>query len=179
MDSSLSGSSVHGILQARILEWVAISFSRGFFLIQGSNPCLLCLLHYRHILYLLSHQRSHNLDERAANLFWKWPSLLFDSSLTVKPGKQPRHKQLGLGGCVPKTSIYKIELQAGFGPSLQFVYPWFILRKCYRKKEIVSKLKYTQKLLTLNRFTRTEQLFKCFLREPNIAASEDSSLFPP
>ena len=27
MDSSPSGSSVHGILQARILEWVAISFS--------------------------------------------------------------------------------------------------------------------------------------------------------
>ena len=26
-DSSPSGSSVHGILQARILEWVAISFS--------------------------------------------------------------------------------------------------------------------------------------------------------
>ena len=29
MDSSPPGSSVHGILQARILEWVAISFSRG------------------------------------------------------------------------------------------------------------------------------------------------------
>ena len=29
MDCSLSGSSLHGILQARILEWVAISFSRG------------------------------------------------------------------------------------------------------------------------------------------------------
>ena len=29
MDSSLPGSSVHGIFQARILEWVAISFSRG------------------------------------------------------------------------------------------------------------------------------------------------------
>ena len=28
-DCSLSGSSVHEILQARILEWVAISFSRG------------------------------------------------------------------------------------------------------------------------------------------------------
>ena len=26
---SLPGSSVHGILQARILEWVAIPFSRG------------------------------------------------------------------------------------------------------------------------------------------------------
>ena len=29
MDCSLLGSSVQGILQARILEWVAISFSRG------------------------------------------------------------------------------------------------------------------------------------------------------
>ena len=29
LDCSLPGSSVHGILQARILEWVAISFSRG------------------------------------------------------------------------------------------------------------------------------------------------------
>ena len=28
MDCSLLGSSIHGILQARILEWVAISFSR-------------------------------------------------------------------------------------------------------------------------------------------------------
>ena len=28
MDCSLPGSSVHGILQARILEWVAMSFSR-------------------------------------------------------------------------------------------------------------------------------------------------------
>ena len=29
MDCSLPGSSVHGILQARVLEWVAISFSKG------------------------------------------------------------------------------------------------------------------------------------------------------
>ena len=29
MDCSLPGYSVHRILQARILEWVAISFSRG------------------------------------------------------------------------------------------------------------------------------------------------------
>ena len=30
MDCSPPGSSVHGILQARILEWAAISFSKGF-----------------------------------------------------------------------------------------------------------------------------------------------------
>ena len=29
MGCSLSGSSVHGIFQARVLEWIAISFSRG------------------------------------------------------------------------------------------------------------------------------------------------------
>ena len=29
MDCSLPGPSIHGILQARILQWVAISFSRG------------------------------------------------------------------------------------------------------------------------------------------------------
>ena len=31
MDCSLSGSSVHGILWARILEWIAIPFSWGSF----------------------------------------------------------------------------------------------------------------------------------------------------
>ena len=29
MDCSLPGSSVHGILQARIQEWIAISFSKA------------------------------------------------------------------------------------------------------------------------------------------------------
>ena len=47
------GFSVHGILQARILERVAISFSRGIFPSQGSNPGF---LHCRQILYYLSHK---------------------------------------------------------------------------------------------------------------------------
>ena len=49
------GFSVHGILQARILEWVSIPFSRGIFPTQGSN---LGLLNCRQILYCLSHQVS-------------------------------------------------------------------------------------------------------------------------
>ena len=52
MDCSLPGSSVHQILQARILEWVAISFSRGIFPGQGLNPSL---LYCGQILYHLSH----------------------------------------------------------------------------------------------------------------------------
>ena len=51
------GYTVHGILQARILEWVAISFSRGIFPTQGINPGL---LHCRQILYQLSHEGSPN-----------------------------------------------------------------------------------------------------------------------
>ena len=54
MDCRLPGSSVHGILQARILEWVVISFSRG-----SSWPrdwtcvsCISCI--GRRILYRLS-----------------------------------------------------------------------------------------------------------------------------
>ena len=55
MDCSPPGSSVHGVLQARILEWVAIFFSRGSSLTQGSNPCL---LHWQADSLALNHQGS-------------------------------------------------------------------------------------------------------------------------
>ena len=47
MDCSLPGSSVHGILQTRILEWITMPSSRGIFLTQGLNPHLLHLLHWQ------------------------------------------------------------------------------------------------------------------------------------
>ena len=46
IDCSPAESSVHGILQARILEWVAMPFSRGSSC-QGSNLHLLHLLHWQ------------------------------------------------------------------------------------------------------------------------------------
>jgi len=36
-EGSPPGSSVHGILQARILEWVAIPFSRGSFQLRDGT----------------------------------------------------------------------------------------------------------------------------------------------
>ena len=54
VNCSLPGSSVRGVFQARILEWVAILFSRGPN--QGSSPGFLHCC--RHILYHLSHQGS-------------------------------------------------------------------------------------------------------------------------
>ena len=47
IDCSPPGSSVHGIFQARILEWVAIAFSGGTFSTKVLNLHLLCLLHWQ------------------------------------------------------------------------------------------------------------------------------------
>ena len=46
MDRSPLGSSVHGLLQARVLEWVAM-LSSGIFLTQGSSSDLLSLLNWQ------------------------------------------------------------------------------------------------------------------------------------
>ena len=65
--------SLPGILQARILEWIAISFSMGchsllwrFFPAQGLNPGL---PHCRPILYCLSHRGSPRILEWVAYPF--------------------------------------------------------------------------------------------------------------
>ena len=54
MDCGLPDSSIHGIFQARVLEWVAISFSRRSSQ-SKSNPGL---PHCRQTLNPLSHQGS-------------------------------------------------------------------------------------------------------------------------
>ena len=60
MDCSLLGSSLHGILQAIILGWLAVPFSRI------SSPGL---PHCRRILYHLSHQGSPRILEWVAYPF--------------------------------------------------------------------------------------------------------------
>ena len=72
MNYSPPSFSVHGILQAKIPEWVL----QGIFLTQGSNPGL---PHCRRILYHLSHQGSppsciiiSNLDSLPFNVKYKF-----------------------------------------------------------------------------------------------------------
>ena len=55
MDCSPPDSFVHGLFQARILEWVAISVSKGIFLTQGLNRHL---LNWQADSLLLGHQGS-------------------------------------------------------------------------------------------------------------------------
>ena len=58
MDCSPPGSSVHGISQTRILEWVAISFSRGSSRLSYRHlvSCVSCM--GRWILYCATSQKN-------------------------------------------------------------------------------------------------------------------------
>ena len=66
MDWHPPGFSVHEIFQARIPEWVAISFSRGSSLTQGLNPGL---LHCKHILNQLSYEKSPQFYMKSSKYF--------------------------------------------------------------------------------------------------------------
>ena len=64
MNCNLLGSSVHGISQARILEWVVISFSKGSSQLRDRTQVsgtTGSLRHFRQIIYPLSHQRDSSL----------------------------------------------------------------------------------------------------------------------
>ena len=86
MGCSPPGSSVHGILQARILEWNSHSLFKGILLTQGSNS------HFRQILYCLSHQDFSSLlmlrgwagESRVADLLSPLPPRRLDSATLPK-----------------------------------------------------------------------------------------------
>jgi len=87
MNYSLPGSSVHGILQTRILEWVAISSSMG-----SSQPRAQTCISYvscisRRVVYWLSHQGGNKLTQSwwlktTQNLFL-YSSVVQRSDMTV------------------------------------------------------------------------------------------------
>ena len=100
MDCSLPGSFIHGIFQARLLEWIAISFSRGssqprdwtrvsqiagrHFTIWATREAL-----YDHIWYnnSLKYFYPHFSDENT--LARKWQLGFKASFLAVSPGHFP------------------------------------------------------------------------------------------
>ena len=85
MDHSTPGSSVHGILQARILEWVAMPSSRG-----SSWP-----RHWTHVSYISCTavvSTWYNLDKFRRRQWHPTPVLL--------PGKS--HGRRSLVGCSPR-----------------------------------------------------------------------------
>ena len=65
----LMDCTVHGILQSRILEWLAFPFSRGFF-----QPKDRTQVSRRWLLYQLSHKRSPNVSKLVYNHTMLWLS---------------------------------------------------------------------------------------------------------
>ena len=55
MDCSLPGPFVHGILQARVLEWVAMSFSSFFYFVVGENSYIVILAKIAFIFSFVTH----------------------------------------------------------------------------------------------------------------------------
>jgi len=61
LDCSLPGSSIHGIFQVKVLEWVAIAFSIPFWLVQVCNRvwsqrtwCMQICFSYSRLIWLYS-----------------------------------------------------------------------------------------------------------------------------
>ena len=90
MDCSLPGSSVHGILQARTLEWVAISFSR-----RSSGPrnqtCISCI--GRRVLYHWVPWEAHSKESPGpkCQLSWVWGTLFWSYCCSWGNGGRHTH----------------------------------------------------------------------------------------
>ena len=110
------GSSVHGVLQARILEWVAISFSRGSSSSRGPthNSCSAGRLS-------LSHQGSPRVS------FWK--DMAFYICMPVRTGHGTTDWfQIGKGecqGCILSPCLFNLEKEMATHSSiLTWRIPW-------------------------------------------------------
>ena len=107
MDGSSPSSSVHGILQARALEWVAISFSRGFSQSRDWTcvSCLSCI--GRWVLYWL-HPLEALIMAPKNDLY----CLLCLSDLSAGPGHGQLQALWGLGP--PYSSLHSDDLTCYF-----------------------------------------------------------------
>ena len=95
MDCSPPGSSIHGVFQARILEWVAISFSRLWMLAQWLTELIFC----------------HSLGS-----FTLWMPLPWQES---QEGR--RRESVGFGGPKPKFQLLLCISAFFCFPSFQIV----------------------------------------------------------
>ena len=109
MDSSLPGSSVHGIFQARILEWVC------HFLLQRIFPTprdRTRVSHCRQMLYILATREVHTHPcQGLCSSHSLWPALLFPwISAWLKPSHPSRHCSNLISSMTPTLSTqFKYE----------------------------------------------------------------------
>ena len=86
MDCSLPGSSVHGILQTRILEWAAMPSSRGSSQPKDRTPVSYISSTGRRILY---HCRHLGSSRRLLKLYFKSLICIFEKKIQEDPIPSP------------------------------------------------------------------------------------------
>ena len=103
MDRSLTGSSVHGISQARILQWIALPFSRGIFPTQGLK---LGLLPCKKVLYHLSQQGIQDTQEILSNEWEKTQKTFRQTPGVEVPDPICRDKGNSMTTCPTRTPTF-------------------------------------------------------------------------
>ena len=109
VDRSPPGSSVHGILQARTLEWVAMPSSRGSFQRSDQTCVSLCLPYARQVTSVVSDSCSPWTVARQAPLSMgfsrqeSWTGLPFHSPGGLpNPGMEPGSPALQADSLLPE-----------------------------------------------------------------------------
>ena len=121
MNCSLPGSSVHGILQVRLLEWVTIPILQGIFprslRLKGLNTSL---PNCRWILYHLSHQEALSISYQSGKL-----KIMYGKEL--KREKIKKYKELLFKAKTPdflrvvtKEPLYYSLRSFGHSPNMHF-----------------------------------------------------------
>ena len=122
--------TVHGILQARILEWVAFPFSRGIFPTQGLNPGLPPCWR---ILNQLRHRETHEYCRGSHSLLqWVFPTQ--ESNLGLLH-RQAHSLPAELPGNPIISNNYSLQINKGF--ALRF---FFVIQNNFYKVDTLKML---------------------------------------
>ena len=105
MDCSLPGSSVHGILQVRILEWVAISFSRGFY--RPRNRMQVSCIAGKRFTTWTTREALKRKSYTLKTIWWGFPhqivqGLRLHPSNAEGTGSIPGWSGSSISGCIPE-----------------------------------------------------------------------------
>lgn len=140
MDCSPSGSSVHGNLQARILEWVTISFSRIFFDlgIKPRSPA--------------SHHEQRPSEELQGSLLPR--ASLVVQSVRSLPAVQETACNVGGLGSIPESGT--IPSRRKWQPIAVFFLAW----KSQRQRSLVGYTPWGHKRARHNLATKSPPLSK-------------------
>ena len=101
MDCSLPGSSVHGIFQARVLEWGAITFSR--------KPLTISQIQYIQIQISIQISIKSNMDLISMNQRVSHKLFLLFMTHTFKAVGHPEGKQKVCANPYPQSRMYVVE----------------------------------------------------------------------